>query len=253
MKTISRAFFRLGLFFLPLAMAWSEEPPPGISEGYEPLKIEQTCQAVYPQKASVAGFNNGEAHVVITVDAAGTLTDWLVVGYNCQAFADEAVRVLKQWKYQPAHLQGEPVPVVMQIDFNFDTNGATFVTQNLQEEIHARFIDVEGDHSSYRVHTLKELDHIPVPVRIVQPVYPLELEQKGIVGTVMLEFYIDETGRVRLPSVVNNAPAPLPELAMTALQQWQFAPPTCKGRPVLVRAKQKFKFEPPKPEPVVAP
>lgn len=69
----------------------------------------------------------------------------------------------------------------------------------------------------------------------------------------MLEFYIDKTGRVRRPSEVNSAPTPLPGLAMTAVQQWQLESPTCTGRPVLVRVKQKFKFEPPKPEPVVAP
>lgn len=36
-----------------------------------------------------------------------------------------------------------------------------------------------------RVRTLKELDRIPAPAHIVQPVYLLELEKKGIVGTVI--------------------------------------------------------------------
>lgn len=80
MKTIPRAFFMLDPFFLPLATAWSEEPPPGLPEGHELLKIEQA-----PDCLSSEGI---------------------------------------QWKYQPAHLQGEPIPMVMQIDFNFDPNGS---------------------------------------------------------------------------------------------------------------------------------
>jgi TonB family protein len=244
MKTMPRSFFMLGLLFLPLVTASSEEPHPGLAEGYEPLKIEQTWQPSFPHEAFVIGFDSGEAHVVIAVDATGALTDWLVTGYVHRAFADEAVRAIKKWKYEPARLHGEPMPVVAKVDFRFDREGLTVVTQSLQENLDSRLRETEKDHYSYRVHTLNELDHLPTPVHTVEPVYPAEWAAKGIVGVVSVEFYIDETGKVRMPGVANNALPLLANLAIDAVQQWQFEPVTCKGKPVLVRVSQDFSFGP---------
>jgi len=66
-------------------------------------------------------------------------------------------------------------------------------------------------------------------------------------GKVSVEFYIDETGRVRMPSVdleTNEAYEDLSATAIAAVGQWQFEPPTVKGRPVLVVAHQDFTFQP---------
>lgn len=240
MKTILRLLFLSGLLIPPLAMARGGEPRP---EGYTSLKIDQTWQPVFPYRASQIGFQRGEAHVVIKVDANGSLADWLVVGYSHPAFAEQAVSALKKWKFEPARLHGMPVPVVVRVDFNFEREGITIVTQSPQENLQERFLELDKDQYSYRVHLLQELDRIPKPVHIVQPVYPVEWAQKGITGVVTVEFYIDETGKVRLPAVVNSGVSPLlGNLALDAVQQWQFEPATCKGKPVLVRASQNFNF-----------
>jgi len=132
---------------------------------------------------------------------------------------------------------------VARIDFNFEREGLTVVNQSAEENLQERFLDLDKDQYSYRVHILQELDHIPRPVHIVEPHYPLEWANKGIAGVVTIEFYIDETGRVRLPAVVNSGVSPLlGNLALDAVQQWQFEPATCKGKPVLVRASQNFNF-----------
>lgn len=243
MKTTIRILCLSGLLVLPLVMARGDEPAPQNSEGYTPLKIDQTWQPMFPYTATEIGFQRGEAHVVIDVDATGTLVDWLVVGYSYPAFAEQAVSAIKKWKYEPARLHGDPVPVVARIDFNFERQGLTIVTQSPQENLQERFLELDKDQYSYRVHTLQELDRIPKPVHIVQPLYPIEWAQKGITGVVTVEFYIDETGKVRLPAVANRGASPLlGNLALDAVQQWQFEPATCKGKPVLVRASQNFNF-----------
>jgi TonB family protein len=244
MKTIIRTFFVLGLLVSPLVMTRGGEQSPNNDEGYERLKIEQTWQPSFPHEAMVVGFASGEAHVVIAVDAAGTLTDWLVTGYTHRAFADEAVRAVKKWKYEPARLHGEPMPVIAKIDFVFEKEGLTVVTQSLQENLDSRYHEMEKERYAYRVHTLSELDHLPTPVHVVEPVYPAEWAAKGMVGVVSVEFYIDETGKVRMPGVANTAFPPLANLAIDAVQQWQFEPVTCGGQPVLVRVSQDFNFGP---------
>jgi len=49
-------------------------------------------------------------------------------------------------------------------------------------------------------------------------------------------------GAVRLPSVSTEQDAVLTRLAIDALKQWKFSPPTSRGRPVLVKASQVFDF-----------
>ena len=61
-----------------------------------------------------------------------------------------------------------------------------------------------------------------------------------------MEFYIDETGHVRLPAVsreTNEADEELSAAAVTAVEQWQFEPPVSKGKPVFVLAHQDFDFK----------
>ena len=65
-----------------------------------------------------------------------------------------------------------------------------------------------------------------------------------------MEFYIDPQGRVRIPSVSRETIEANPGLAaaaVTAVSQWQFAPPVSNGKPVLVVASQDFSFRPPAP------
>jgi TonB family protein len=61
-------------------------------------------------------------------------------------------------------------------------------------------------------------------------------------GVVVVRFYIDEEGNVRLPSVTGQADGYLVEQALTAVREWKFAPVTSGGQPVLVAAQQEFNF-----------
>jgi TonB family protein len=61
---------------------------------------------------------------------------------------------------------------------------------------------------------------------------------------VAIDFYIDETGTVRMPAVSIKDDSELTALAVMALRQWKFEPPTRNGRPVLVKATQVFNFGP---------
>jgi outer membrane biosynthesis protein TonB len=51
-----------------------------------------------------------------------------------------------------------------------------------------------------------------------------------------------------MPAVLSADYDELASLAVAAIQQWKFEPPTRKGVPVMVRAKQVFHFGPKKAE-----
>ena len=70
----------------------------------------------------------------------------------------------------------------------------------------------------------------------------MEAEQKGVSGRVKVHFYIDEQGAVRMPAVPADAQPYLATVAIKALREWKFQPPTSRGRPVLVAAAQEFAF-----------
>jgi TonB family protein len=94
----------------------------------------------------------------------------------------------------------------------------------------------------YRPCRLQELDATPVPLVLVPPVYPAELAARGVHGAATVEFFIDETGAVRMPAVVRADFPELGDLLASAIRQWKFAPPTRRGRPVLVHASQTVGF-----------
>src|SRR5690242_1436182 len=88
------------------------------------LRIKQTTEARFPSGLLLVPITKGEAWVMITVDADGTLTDALATRYTHEAFAREAVRVLHTWKYEPARMDGSPVAVRVELHFTFESSGA---------------------------------------------------------------------------------------------------------------------------------
>lgn len=228
----------LCLGLLTAVTAQTHTPP---SE-WQSMKIMQTVEPLFPLSLQHLAVSSGEARVVISVSSEGKLTDWLVVGYTLEPFADSAVRALKQWKFQPARLDGEAVNATSELTFIFRVRGTMVVSQNISENLEARTLQLLGTSLRYKPRTLKELDRIPTPIVVVKPQYPKELARQGVRGKVTVDFYIDEKGDVRMPSASHDDDSRLSALAIAALQQWKFEPPTWRGRPVLVKASQVFDF-----------
>jgi TonB family protein len=214
---------------------------------YVAVKIKQNEEATYPSSLVNLGVKNGSASVAIAVDAAGRLTDYLVTAYTHPAFADSAVAALKKWTFEPALIHGFPRNSKSDLTFRFQVEGVVVVTMTTLEYDEMLHLKLAPGSTSYSACTLGELDRIPTPIKIVNPIYPNELARSSRGGHVMVGFYIDEQGHVRMPSVsreTNEANEELAALAVMAVSQWQFEPPTSKGRPVLVTAQQDIHFKP---------
>jgi TonB family protein len=74
----------------------------------------------------------------------------------------------------------------------------------------------------------------PRKTRDVKPFYPVEMQQRGITGTVVLESVITKTGCVRSVRVMRSVAPPLDHAAVRAVSGWQFTPTKIDGREVPV-------------------
>ena len=212
------------------------------STEWQSMKIQRTTDPVFPHHLLQVGITTGSTRVVISTGVDGKLSEWLVIGYTQPEFADVAVAALKQWTYVPARWQGEPVGTVDEIDFDFSTSGVVISTPNICETEEARILRVRPSQFTYLPCSAHALDQTPKPIMAVMPHYPTEFAKRGIKGSVNIDFYIDETGAVRLPSVSTEQDPVLTRLAIDALRQWRFSPPTSRGHPVLVKVSQEFDF-----------
>lgn len=222
---------------------------PGVPD-YVPVKINQTEEANYPSAMVSVGVKSGSASVAIAVDDAGRLTDYLVTAYSHPAFAESAVAALRKWRFEPAQIHGFPRNSKSDLSFRFQMEGVVVVTMTALSYVEMLHLKLAPGSMAYSACTLGELDHIPIPIKIVNPVYPNELARSSRGGHVQVGFYIDEQGRVRMPSVsreTNEANEELAATAVAAVAQWQFDPPMSKGRPVLVAAQQDIHFKPSAP------
>jgi TonB family protein len=196
----------------------------------------------FPSVLVAEGITRGHAVVALSVNAEGKMGDCLVLSYSHERLARTAVDALKRWRFVPARLDGEAVPVQTELRFDFSVEGAV-VTSNITE----RFLDDLFDGRSsrrevYRPSRRSELDRVPAKIAGDAPQYATEAESDGVRGSVEVRFYIDERGEVRMPSVAAGQHPYLTERAVAAVKSWKFEPPTSRGRPVLVVAAQKFDF-----------
>ena len=233
MKTTILLLGALGL----LTPVFAAEPSTAQSTGSH-FKIIQTVPAGYPVRMANEGVSHGLAKAVLHVNAKGQLVDFLVVAYTNHAFAEETERVVRQWKFEPEYADGEPIDTIMTITFNYEMNGVMVVQRYGGFN---PFNDYVGG-ADYQACSLKNLDSIPTPVSVVPPVYYKDLADKGIAGKVVVDFYIDETGKTRFVATPSGSNEMLAGISVAAVEKWQFAPPTRKGKPVLVHAQQIFDF-----------
>ncbi len=116
---------------------------------------------------------------MITTDASGKLEDWLVVGYTRREFAETALAAVKNWKFTPARLRGEPVGTTVDLHFHFAAEGVVVSSVSLNDSIEAEMARVFGVRYEYKLCSLRNLDRVPEPVTVVAPLYPKQLADRG--------------------------------------------------------------------------
>ena len=205
--------------------------------------FKRQAEPVFPRNLLELGVTEGEARVVISIDTTGEVVDHLVVGYTHPDLAQAAVAAIKRWQFEPPVWHGQPVSVQREMRFNFEGRGVV-VTMDVSSYVAMRTMSMFAENYVYRPVTMQEIDRIPTPLSTPAPLYPLSLYEanRGAVATV--EFYIDESGNVRMPSVVESEDMDAATSAIATVRDWKFEPPTRNGKPVMVKVQQTFRFNP---------
>ncbi|MGH9749404.1 MAG: energy transducer TonB [Candidatus Polarisedimenticolia bacterium] len=93
------------------------------------------------------------------------------------------------------------------------------------------------------IFALPDLDQKPRPIFQAEPIYPFELRQKRVEGTVYVQFIVDREGRVVDPRVEKSTHAGFDKPALDAVRQWRFEPAVRGGEPVQARLRVPIRFE----------
>ncbi len=218
------------------ASVWAEAPSD------RPLQVIQTTEPRFPVTTDTITLSSGEARVLINVNAEGKLVDWLVLSYTQPAFAQVAVQAVRDWRYEPAIKDGQPVGVRMALEFTFRAEGKVIST--LPVQMYDNFVSsLFGPLTHREVCRAGELDHPLQIVRSVRPKYAGAAWKDGPpAGHVLLDFFVDGTGRPRMPIVIRATDPRFAAAATAALEQWRFSPPLRGGQPVAVQVQQEFDF-----------
>jgi TonB family protein len=207
-----------------------------------PPVIIQTSEARFPHSLSLTPVYRGTAELIINIDADGRLADLLASRYSRIEFAREAEATLRKWRYEPARRDGEPTGARFLVKFDFTARGkvATLtVFDTLESRLNLAHPGVVTDVMC----ASRDLDRPIKPVSTVPPRHPGQLPEADRDPTVVIDYLIDETGRPRMPVVLEATRDGYALEAVDALSQWRFAPPTRAGRPVAVQVRQRFVFK----------
>jgi TonB family protein len=80
-------------------------------------------------------------------------------------------------------------------------------------------------------------------LRQTRPVYPPELQQAGVEGTVMLRAIISKDGAVLSAQVINSVDPRFAKAALDAVSQWQYQPALLNGEPIEILTSIDVQFQ----------
>ena len=178
-----------------------------------------------------ANGGSGYSVVAVTVGPDGRVTDAVGIEASEQAFIDAVLAVVPEWRFAPvADPPTEPRREVLH--YRFLLSGVVNVLSGPEAALPGSSIGVT------EIRTLRWGDMNPPPERL-----PPEIDDAPparIRGTAEINFIIDETGRVRVPAIVEASDWDAALVALDDVADWRFAPPKHEGRPVLVEVRAKW-------------
>jgi TonB family protein len=179
---------------------------------------------VYPPDAKANGI---EGAVILNAIISKTgEVDRLQVTTGSPELAASAMDAVRQWKYKPYLLNGEPTEVQTTITVNYHLTDTAASRDQAQDQS-------QGMPPSTASHVAPGAMAGNLLSR-VNPVYPPEAKANGIEGAVILNATISKTGEVENLQVTSG-PIELQASALNAVRQWKYKPYLLNGEPTEVQ------------------
>jgi TonB family protein len=234
--------FLAALVVVAAAGAARADVPPMDPKDIEPLKIHRTVRPIFPPMLQKRMVDEGEARILVMVDKDGRLADWMVTGYTHAPFAKEALDVLQKWKFEAATYQGKPINARAELRFMFRTEGIIrMVPADMVVEAKFREIMDRGGFWQRYVKS-EELDRIPDTIVEVAPMPPDQLGAVAPEGKVVVDYYVDPEGKVRMPIILESSDEAFSNSVLLAMTEWRYEPPRRDSVPVMTRLWREFRF-----------
>ncbi|MFZ0864958.1 MAG: energy transducer TonB [Candidatus Sulfotelmatobacter sp.] len=212
--------------------------------------ILKKVNPIYPPTARQARIQ-GTVILKVQINKSGDVASMqLVSGHPMLASA--AIDAVKQWKYKPYLLNGEPVDVETRVMVNFafsDNPPPEGVVGDMPGGIPP---DEQGGIAPSNP---GDANHPAVPQRVrvsqgvmaglvvtkVPPEYPPDAKDHGIQGTVVMRVNVDKEGNVSNIQLISGHPLLAPA-AIDAVKQWKYKPYLLNGMPVEIETQIQVNF-----------
>lgn len=205
---------------------------------------------VYPPLARQARIQ-GLVFLKVQISKTGDVENiHLVSGHPI--LAPSAIEAVKQWKYKPYLLNGEPVDVETNATVNFTLPDKPPVEGVVGDKPGGI---PPGEQGGLAPGNPADQSHSPVPWRVrvsqgvsqrllvttVPPKYPPEAKDQHIQGTVVMGVTIDKEGNVASIQLISGHPLLAPP-AIDAVKQWKYKPYLLNQTPVEVETQVSVNF-----------
>ncbi|HVU17257.1 MAG TPA: energy transducer TonB [Candidatus Didemnitutus sp.] len=190
----------------------------------------------YPIMALDRGILDGLVTVAVAWTDAGIPSDVVVLHTSESTFASPARDAVLEWRRAPT----PGVSEVVRYELRFARSGVV-VSRN--HTLGSRFAEASAEKKEpYRVPLAGDLDRPLKPIAQPMPEFPAEAKGRFDQATVVVDFYVDEKGRVRAPIVRESTAPEFSREALEALQQWRYETPRKDGQPAVMSESWAFNF-----------
>jgi TonB family protein len=189
---------------------------------------------VYPEIAQAAHVQGAVVlHAVIS--KTGDVENLSVIS-GPPMLTSAAIEAVKQWRYKPYLLNGQPMEVETTVNVNFTYGGDGAATPSPEGSSAARppiFMSGTPPASPGRPLRVSAGVAAGMAISMPQPVYPQDAKAAHIQGTVVLHALISKTGEIENLQVISG-PKELVQSALHAVNQWKYKPYLLNGQPTEV-------------------
>ena len=182
----------------------------------------------------------GAVTLECVVQPDGTIGEARVTKALNPGLDQEAIKAVKQWRFEPGKKDGKPVPVLITLEMTFtlrDTpapGGATKPPLFPVRPLTPGDAGAKSQPQATGVYKPGAGVSAPVLVKQVKPQYTAEAKDARIQGVVTLECVVQPDGTVGDVEVIKALEDGLDQEAIKAVKQWRFEPGKKDGKPVPV-------------------
>jgi TonB family protein len=209
--------------------------------------LEKKVQPEYPATAKKADIQ-GAVALKARIDKEGNVINLQLISGH-PMLAPAAIEAVKQWKYKPYLLNGEPVEVETTVTVNFTlaeppAAGATADNASGQDGGAAgAFPSVPGTAQAVTPKRVRVSSGVAQGLLVtnVQPEYPPDAREQRIQGVVLLHAIISKEGDIANLELISGHPLLAPA-AIEAVKQWKYKPYLLNNTPLEVDTQIQVNF-----------